>query len=103
MMLTPKLTDCTECIDINSLLEDIDCKISELAKNEYNKIIFSINAGCNESTISALLHYKRILTYKYFNCDYLKKFPLAAIASKVKILVVGAKCNCVKKKTTFNV
>jgi hypothetical protein len=98
MMITPRLTGCTNCVDIASLLEQIDCKIAELGKLEYNKIVFGFNTGCNRPLMRSLLMYKNILTYKYFNCSYLEQFPLSVIASKVKILVAGAKCNCVKKK-----
>jgi hypothetical protein len=35
-MLQPRLTSCPECVDIPTLLNDIECKVTEVAKNLYN-------------------------------------------------------------------
>jgi len=85
-MIQSRLTSCSECADIPLLLEDIDCKITELAKNLYNNTVFSLNISKPHSTISDLINYRRILTYKYCNPDYAKNFNVNQIASKVKLL-----------------
>ena len=41
--------------------------------------------GC--SPIGDLLNYKRILTYKYCNPDYAKRYTVKRIASRVKLLI----------------
>lgn len=85
-MLTPRLTNCTECAAIPVLLDDIDCKINELSKKMYNNVVFSLNQPIDGSVMFDLLTYKRILTYKYCNPDYASLFTVNMIASKVKLL-----------------
>ena len=85
-MLTPRLNNCIDCTDIPQLLSDIDCKLTELAKNQYNNIVFALNKQVNDVAMSDLLNYKRILTYKYCNPEYADGFTVQNIASKVKIL-----------------
>lgn len=85
-MLSPRLTNCVQCSDICSLLSDIDCKLTELANDQYNNIVFSLNRPNKGVVIGDLLNYKRILTYRACNPDYAKAYPLQKIASKVKLL-----------------
>jgi hypothetical protein len=85
-MLNPRLTDCPECADISTLLEDIDCKITEISKDLYNNIIFSLNREIPTSTMIDLFTYKRILMYKRCNSDYVKSINLKMISNKVKLL-----------------
>lgn len=86
-MLSPRLTNCIDCTKIPVLLEDIDCKLTQLANDEYNNIVFALNNNIPTSAIGDLLNYKRILTYKYCNPDYASKYTVAMIASKIKILI----------------
>lgn len=86
-MLTPRLNNCIDCTTIPTLLSNIDCKLTEMAKNQYNNIVFALNKQINDVAISDLLNYKRILTYRYCNSEYADGFTLQNIASKVKILI----------------
>jgi hypothetical protein len=86
-MLYPRLTDCIECTTIPALLADIDCKLTELANDEYNNIVFLLNYPTNGLVIGDLLNYKRILRFKYCNLDYGAPFTVEQIASKVKLLI----------------
>ncbi len=86
-MLNPRLNNCVDCTSIPSLLTDIDCKLTELAKNQYNNIVFILNHPIPGTVILDLLNYKRILTYKYCNSDYASCYSVQAIASKVKLLI----------------
>lgn len=86
-MLQPRLTNCIECSSIPALLTDINAKLTELAKIEYNNIIFSMNYNLACSPIGDLLNYKRILGYKYCNEEYASCFTVEMIASRVKILI----------------
>lgn len=86
-MLSPRLTNCIECTTIPALLQDIDLKLTELAKVQYNNIVFSLNHYIPGTVIGDLLNYKRILTYKYCNPDYACKFTVKMIASRVKVLI----------------
>lgn len=85
-MLSPRLTNCSECADIPSLLQDIECKMVEMAKNLYNNVIFSLNRPISTSAMFDLLNYKRILLYKLINPLYAGGYTVNNIASKVKLL-----------------
>lgn len=86
-MLSPRLTNCIECNTITALLADIDCKVAELAKNEYNNLVFALNYPLPGTVLDDLLNYKRILRFKYCDGDYGAPFTLNQIASRVKVLI----------------
>lgn len=85
-MINPRLTSCPECADIHSLLQDIECKIKEVAQNLYNNTIFALNMPVPFSVMTDLINYRRILQYKYCNPNYAKPFSVNMIASKIKLL-----------------
>jgi hypothetical protein len=85
-MLSPRLTNVEASTTIPALLTDIDCKLTELANELYNNIVFSLNNSINSVAINDLLNYKRILTYKYSNSNYASSFTVEMIASRVKLL-----------------
>lgn len=86
-MLQPRLNNCIDCTTVPALLADIDCKLTELAKVQYNNIVFSLNNYIPGTVVGDLLNYKRILTYKYCNPDYADPFTVKMIASRVKVLI----------------
>lgn len=86
-MITYRLTNCVACTTIPVLLADIDCKISELAKTQYNNIVFALNNYIPSTVMSDLLNYKRILECKACNADYASCYSVEQIASKVKLLI----------------
>ena len=86
-MLSPRLTNCIECTTITALLNDINCKLTEMANSEYNNIVFSLNMCSGGPVMDDLLNYKRILTFKYCNPDYAARYTVDMIASKVKLLI----------------
>lgn len=86
-MLSPRLTNCIECSSITVLITDIDCKLTELAKNLYNNTIFALNKPVNGEAMLDLLNYKRILAYKLCNENYAKEYSVEMIASRVKLLI----------------
>ena len=88
-MLTPRLTNCPECADIPNLLKRIDCKLAEYANGLYNNVVFMLNQVVPARTMIQLLAYKRILTYKQCNPDYLADFCMDKIVSKVIRLTSG--------------
>lgn len=85
-MLAPQLNNCTECTTISNLLYEIDCKLTEIAKNQYNNIIFELNKKIPFTVISDLINYKMILTYKMYNPEYAGCYSLECIISKIKLL-----------------
>jgi hypothetical protein len=85
-MLSPRLNNCAECADINSLINEIDCRVADLANVLYNNTIFMLNKSFNYEVMSDLLNYRRILTYKVCNPDYAGHYTVNMIASKIKIL-----------------
>jgi hypothetical protein len=86
-MLSPRLTNCVNCSSIPALLNDIDCRLTTLANNQYNNIVFSLNKNTSNDVLGDLLNYKRILTYKYCNPDYACRYTVKMIASRIKILI----------------
>jgi hypothetical protein len=86
-MLYPRLTNCVDCSSVPVLLADIDCKLTELANNEYNNIVYELNWPVLGTVIWDLLNYKRILTYKYCSPEYAESFSVEQIASRVKLLI----------------
>ncbi len=86
-MLNPRLTNCVECSSISALLSNIDCKLTALAKNQYNNIIFALGYIIPSEVLIDLLNYKRILQYKACNPDYASCYTVEQIAGKVKILI----------------
>lgn len=97
-MLLPRLTDCINCSKIPVLLTDIDCKLTDLARNLYNNTVFILNKTVQSETMLDLLNYKRILQYKLCNPDYACKFSVEQIASRVKLLhpiICKSNCDCI--------
>lgn len=85
-MISPRLTTCQNCTDITTLLNDIECKITEIAKALYNNTVFALNIPIPMEVMTDLLNYRRILQYKYCNPNYARAFSVNMIASKVKLL-----------------
>jgi hypothetical protein len=85
-MLSPKLTACSQCSDVNNLIAEIDCKIFEMSQILYNNIVFILNKKFNDEVMIDLLRYKRILMYKICNPDYAGSYTVNMIASRIKIL-----------------
>jgi hypothetical protein len=86
-MLYPRLTNCIDNTKVSVLMKDIDCKLTELANNEYNNVVFALNYPAPAPLIDDLLNYKRILRYKYCNVDYAPCYSIEQIASRVKVLI----------------
>jgi hypothetical protein len=86
MMISPRLTECKQCSEILPLLEEIDCAMFKMSKSMYNNMILMLGIPINHAAMLSLLHYKRILTYKYFNASYVSGYSVNQIASKVKLL-----------------
>lgn len=85
-MLSPRLTDCPECASIPALIAEIDCKLADLASNLYNNVVYILNQPIPAGAMLDLLHYRRILAYKFCNPNYACQFTVNMIASRVKIL-----------------
>lgn len=86
-MLTYRLTNCVACTTIPVLLQQIDCKLTKLAKAQYNNITLALGLTLDSTAMSDLLNYKRILQYKACNADYASCYSVEEIAGKVKILI----------------
>lgn len=91
-MLYTKLTSCKECSSIPILLESINCKIASIANTMYLNNAYMLDRPVNTANLSALIHYKRILTYKMYNPEYAETNCLENISSRINFLTVGCKC-----------
>jgi hypothetical protein len=86
-MLSPRSVNCVGCTTPANLILDIDCKLTDLANNQYNNIVFMLGLPFNQTVIGDLLNYKRILVNKICNPDYAQCYTVEMIASRVKILI----------------
>lgn len=86
-MLTYKLTNCPECNSIASLLNEIDCKLVDNAKKQYNNTVYMLNSCLSQDSMFDLLMYKRILQYKSCNSTYASQISIDKIAARVKVLI----------------
>lgn len=86
-MLSPRLVNCIDCITPQLLIDDIDCKLTELANNQYNNIVYILNLPFPGIVIGDLLNYKRILVSKLCNAAYAERYTIEMIASRVKLLI----------------
>ena len=87
MMLQPRLNDCIDCATIPVLINNIDVKITSLAMEQYNNIVYDLNYYINGQVIFDLLEYKQILEWKFCNADYCPLFTVPMIASRVQLLI----------------
>lgn len=85
-MLAIRQSDCSTCASATILLEDINCKLTELAKDLYNNVIFALNKPVSSDLFIDLINYRRIVTYRIYNSDYALPYTDEEIASRVKLL-----------------
>lgn len=85
-MLSYRLTN-NNCASISTLLDDIDCKLTDVGKSIYSNIIYDLKNYTPTDVINDLLHYKRILQYKKCNPEWASCYDEEDIASKVKLLI----------------
>lgn len=85
-MIVPRLINCSECASIETLINDINCKLTDMAKVYYNNIRLMLGGPTKDDVMWDLLHYKRILTYRMYNSNYASDYTLEKIASRVKLL-----------------
>lgn len=86
-MLKTTLTECTDCENLLDLICQIDDKLKTYTVNQYNNLTLMVCLPFNKEVIDALLHYKRIVTHKAFNCNYACDYSVSTIISRVKILL----------------
>lgn len=86
-MLSYRLVDCEDCTSVSSLINDIDCKVTDISKSLYNNIVYGLRNYTRSDIIWDLLQYKRILQYKKCNPEYANKYNVGNIAGKVKLLI----------------
>lgn len=86
-MITPRTSHtCSECNDIATLIDTIDCRLAHLAETLYNDVVFMLDIPVPLCVISSLLHYRRILTYKAVNTDYASDYTVEMISNRIHLL-----------------
>lgn len=91
-MLSIKVRNCRECALVSKLIDSINCQLAKMANNLYLNIAYMLDKPVEGCKMSSLLHYKRILTYKGCNADWVSDYSVDDIASRVNFLTVGCKC-----------
>lgn len=64
------LTQCQDCISLKTLIERIDCSLSNLSKNKLNNIAYNAELCYSVAQSNQLSHLKRIVTKRIFNSNY---------------------------------
>jgi len=100
-MLQPKLTNCSECNDIQILLNKIDCKLAKLGHVLYGNVVFLLTNSISAVVMYDLLNYKRILTYKQVSPDYCEDYTVEMISSVVRRLTAGEVCTSCNDDVTI--
>jgi hypothetical protein len=93
-MLSPRLTNCPECSNIPDLLKKINCKLAELGNSLYNNVSYMLNQPIPAGDMLQLIAYRRILTHKYCNPNYVHEYSVAMIASRVIRITAGCVSRC---------
>lgn len=93
-MLSPRITNCPDCANIECLINDIDCKINQTSKDLYNNTRFLLNKKIDTTEILSLLVYRRVLLYKSFNQEYVKEYSPNDIIGKIKRITAGCLVHC---------
>lgn len=91
-MLSLRINNCRECSQIHLLINKINCQLAKMAKNLSLNISFMLDKPVEGCKMSALIHYKRILTYKACNPDWVSEFSIKEIASRISSLTVNCQC-----------
>lgn len=86
-MLKANLNECVDCVNLLSLLCEIDEKLKYYAENELNNMTLMLNRSYDKYVMSDLLHYKQIVTHRLFNPHYASSFQFSSIISRIKILL----------------
>lgn len=86
-MINVRLVNCVDCTTIPFLISEINCKLTTLANNQYNNIVFILNKPFPDTVLGDLLNYKRILTNRLCNPDYACTYSTEQIASRIKLLI----------------
>lgn len=94
IMLNPRLTSCRVCAEIPNLLATINCKVASESLKIYQNLTLMLNRPVDGCLIEDLIHYKRILNYKYCNPDYAVDYTVEKIASKVRQKAAGTNKAC---------
>lgn len=98
-MLSIKVTSCRDCQLISKLLGAINCQLAKMANNLYLNMAYMLDRPVEGCTISTLLHYKRILTYKANNEDWGdERYTIEKISNQVRKITAG--CDCCDELTT---
>ena len=91
-MLSIKVTNCRECALVSKLIASIDCQLAKMANKLYLNMTCMLDKPVEGCKMSTLIHYKRILTYKSCNADWVSDYSVDDIASRVNYLTIGCKC-----------
>lgn len=62
--------ECDDCPDLQHVLKDIDCTLLDLSKNFHASIIYGVETFFDQVLYTRLLHWKRIITGRLYNCNY---------------------------------
>lgn len=94
-MLSAQITNCQNCSNLKELLQSVECSIKNLLHNKLNNENYNVESYYCGDTVKALYQYKRIITRKIYNFDYLCNIDLQDIVFQVKKNLFGTCAPCV--------
>lgn len=65
-----KLTECTNCNELSTLYNKLECTILYLAQNKWQTLAYNTSAYFDQKLFNKLVRYKRIVGERMHNCTY---------------------------------
>src|SRR5688572_3487785 len=95
MLLSPQITECSDCLSLKEMMDKIDCSMYNLIKNKSNNENYSTESHFSMSQFSSLSHYKRIIGKRIFNPSYPSSDTAAQdlISQATKLLYGDTECS----------
>ena len=79
-----QLSACQNCNSLKQLLVEIDYKLYKAIRNKWMNQQYNTDLYFNSEVYDILLTYKRIITTRIFNPDYVSNIDTQDIVTKVK-------------------
>lgn len=94
-MLTAQITNCRDCHSLKELLQSVECSLKNLLRNKLNNENYNVESYYCADTVKSLSQYKRIITRKVYNAEYLCKIDNQDITFQVRKILFGTCEPCI--------
>lgn len=94
-MLTARINQCKDCNSLKELLKQLDCSLQNFLRNKLNNENYNVESYYCSDNVTALSHYKRILSRKIYNPTYLCGVENQDLIFQVKKILFGTCGTCI--------